>query len=143
MKRRVRLQLLKDSIDYYQHFIDQTTSDPTLGADNPQLNANLALANSRIGDLKARMNAKQDALVYQENALALWQKLVADEVPEPDKTEYRQSLAKCRNNLGMLLVDLGRPKDAVVRVESCGARAIRDAGGESSVDRPGARFGND
>ena len=69
--RAIRLQVLKDSVDYYQHFVDQTANDPTLGADNPQRECESVLANSKIGDLKARMGSTQEALVHYENSRAL------------------------------------------------------------------------
>ena len=110
----VRLNLLKDSVKFYQDIIDQKSNDPALDADNPQLMADLALANSKIGDLKSRMGYKIEALESQEQALALWQNLVAEVATGPDNADYRRSLALCNNNIGTLLMsDLGRAADAI------------------------------
>ncbi|HEY4234476.1 MAG TPA: serine/threonine-protein kinase [Lacipirellulaceae bacterium] len=109
----IRLKLLNDCVAYYQQLIDEASVDPTLDADNPQLSANMALTNSKIGDLKAKMGDKRDALACQENARALWQRLIADGTSAVDIVSYRRDLALCNNNIGMLLVDLGRPVDAV------------------------------
>src|SRR4029077_3145206 len=47
----IRLELLKSISDYYQQLIDQAETDPNADTDSALLNANLALANNKIGEL--------------------------------------------------------------------------------------------
>jgi hypothetical protein len=109
----IRLELLKSISDYYQQFINQAATDPTLDADNPLLNANLAVANSKIGELTKTMGDTSKALSFQEKARAIWQKLADEAVDSPSKAENLQKAAQCDNTIGMLLVDLARPQEAV------------------------------
>jgi eukaryotic-like serine/threonine-protein kinase len=111
--RLIRLELLNSISDYYQQFIEQAATDPTLDADNPLLNANLAVANSKIGELTKTMGDTRKALGFQQKARDIWEKLADEAVDLPSKADNLQKAAQCDNTIGMLLVDLARPEEAV------------------------------
>ncbi len=99
----VRHQLLEESIGFYQQLKEQSSDDPSLQADQ-------ALAYSKIGSLFELMGAKQRALAAHTDAREL---LVALVDREPANTEYLRNLALCDNNLGSLLTELGRGSEAL------------------------------
>jgi tetratricopeptide (TPR) repeat protein len=131
----LRLDLWKETVKYYQDFIDQTIHDPTLDPDSPQLYASLALANSKIGELNALMGNKNDALNYHQTARSLWQRLVAQNPAADDLAEYRRNVALCDNNIGLLLADLGRSTEAIeaLTATETAQRQLLDADPESTT----------
>jgi serine/threonine protein kinase/tetratricopeptide (TPR) repeat protein len=131
----LRLDLWKKTVKYYQDFIEQTRNDPTLDSDNPVLYASQALANSKIGELNALMGKKDEALAHHQKARSLWQRLLAGYPAADDIVEYRRNVALCDNNIGLLLVDLGRDADAVKTLSGAedSQRQLLDADPQSTT----------
>ncbi|MEM8945358.1 MAG: protein kinase [Planctomycetota bacterium] len=99
----VRLQLLDESLDYYQQFAEQAADDPALASE-------VALANSKIGELTARTGDKLDALQYHQRAKTTLQRL---RLADPNNGDLARSLAISCNNIGILLGELGRDSEAL------------------------------
>jgi serine/threonine protein kinase/Flp pilus assembly protein TadD len=99
---RVRQQLLQDTLDYYQRFVDEAQHDPALRAD-------LALTYSKIGTLYDEMRARDAAIEAHRQALKLAQQLDTVGI---DTGEAQRRVAVCHNNLGLALHRAGRADDA-------------------------------
>ena len=137
----IRLELLQRISDYYQEFIDQAANDPTLDEDNPLLKANLALANNKIGELTKTKGFSQDALKFQQTARKIWEQLADEATDSLKKVDYQRNAARCDNTIGMLLVDLGRPAEAIEVLSATDKDAVEVAGRGFTVDGSGRRFG--
>lgn len=98
----VRLQLLEDSLSFYQEFAVQAANEPELETD-------LALAYSKMGILTDKMGHKQEALAKHFAGLQIWKKKFSE---EPSIQNLRQ-LILCQNNVGMLLLKLNRGEEAI------------------------------
>ena len=98
----VRRELLLSTLQYYQQFAEEAKHDPSLQAD-------LALTYNKIGTLAEQVGSTAEAIAAHENALRLFEQLVAD---NPGEKTYRSRLAVCQNNLGLVLARAGRTNDA-------------------------------
>ncbi|HRX78879.1 MAG TPA: protein kinase, partial [Pirellulaceae bacterium] len=98
----VRREMLRDTLAYYQSFVEQAADDPTLQAD-------LALTYSKIGTLTNEIGSTEEAIAAHEKASSLFEKLAAR---EPGNLEHQRHLALCHNNLAMTLGRAGRVDDA-------------------------------
>ncbi len=99
---QVRTELLRDTLRYYQDFVQQARDDPALRAD-------LAMTYSKIGTLTDEIGSTKEAIAAHESARELFAQLVAE---EPHVVPYRRRLAVCQNNLGLALGRCGRTDDA-------------------------------
>lgn len=94
----VRRDLLEETLGYYLEFIAQVGDEPTLRAD-------LALTHSKIAAIQERIDSKEQAIVEYERAIALFERLQAE---QPGVADYRRDLARCQSNLALLLADGGK-----------------------------------
>jgi serine/threonine protein kinase/tetratricopeptide (TPR) repeat protein len=103
----VRRDLLEDTLGYYRDFIAQVGDEPSLTAD-------LALTHSKIAAIQEQIESKEQAIVEYERAIALFEQL---QLQEPDVAEHRRDLARCQNNLALLLAEGGKTElaDAAYR----------------------------
>ena len=99
---QVRRELLQDTLRYYQEFVEEAASDPTLQDD-------LALTYSKIGTLADEIGSTEEAIQSHERALTLFHNLVE---AEPRQAEYRRRLAMCENNMALTLRRAGRVAEA-------------------------------
>ncbi len=99
---QVRRELLQDTLRYYQEFVAEAASDPTLQDD-------LALTYSKIGTLADEIGSTEEAIQSHERALTLFHNLVE---AEPRQAEYRRRLAMCENNMALTLRRAGRVAEA-------------------------------
>ncbi len=99
---QVRRELLRDTLGYYQQFIE-------LAGDDPALQADLAVTHFKAGTITERIGQKQKALAAYRRAKHILQGLVQDQ-PEVDK--HRSDLALCHNNLGLLWSQSGKTAEA-------------------------------
>lgn len=99
---QVRRQLLAETVQYYREFAEQAANDP-------QLQADLALTYSKIALLEEDSGSSSAALTAHESARDLYARLAAD---EPGNREHRRHLALCWNNLARVLARTGRVKEA-------------------------------
>ncbi len=97
----VRRDVLRETLAYYQDFIDQARDDPALRAD-------LALAHSKIADVTEQLGSNDDAIEAHRAALRIWRQLVADNGTGED----RRKLALCSNNLALACQRAGRVDEA-------------------------------
>jgi serine/threonine protein kinase/tetratricopeptide (TPR) repeat protein len=98
----VRRGMLQDTLNYYKRFAEQAADDPSLQAD-------LAMTYSKIGTLADDIGSTEEAIAAHEKSLALFTKLAA---AEPSHLDYQRRLALCQNNLAMSLRRAGRVDDA-------------------------------
>ena len=98
----VRREMLQATLAYYKQFAEQAADDPTLQAD-------LALTYSKIGTLTDDIGSTDEAIAAHEQALALFTKLVAI---EPSQLDHQRRLALCQNNFAMTLRQAGRIDEA-------------------------------
>jgi serine/threonine protein kinase/Flp pilus assembly protein TadD len=99
---RVRHQLLKDALWFYQDFLQENRTDPRVRRD-------MAATYGRIGDLDKRLGNQAAAEEDYHAEMALFQGL-ADEFPQ--RPDYRFDLAGCYTHLGNLLVHTPRREEA-------------------------------
>jgi tetratricopeptide (TPR) repeat protein len=90
---RVRQELLKEMLPYYEKFASEAAADPKLQAD-------LAITFSKIGDLNDQIGSLDDAEQAYRQARTILEQLVH---AQPAQPEHQRSLARCCNNLGQLL----------------------------------------
>ena len=101
----LRKVLLRDSQRFYEEFLDQHGDDPALRAE-------LAAARSRAARITGEIGSPAQAVRRLQQAVALWEKLVAAQPGNPDDSE---GLARTLNDLGLMLMRLqGRRDEALV-----------------------------
>lgn len=100
--QQVRRDLLRQTLSYYQRFVEQAR-------DVPGVRADLAMTFNKIGTLADELGSTQEAISAHENAARLYRELSAENAHSND---YRQRLGVCQNNLGMVLGHAGRVEDA-------------------------------
>jgi serine/threonine protein kinase/tetratricopeptide (TPR) repeat protein len=111
----VRRELLENSLLYYTELTKQAFGDPALGAD-------LALAFSKVGGIRATMGDREKALAAYREAERMLAELAAG---DPTNRQYPRSLALCRNQAALVLADLGRGGEAQRELEA--ARALQQS----------------
>ena len=99
----VRLQLLEESLDYYLKFAQQAAGDPALEAD-------VALAYSKIGELTARTGNREEAIGYHRQAKENLKRLLDKDA---NNVELARNLAVSFNNIGNLLYEMGQEQEAL------------------------------
>lgn len=99
---QLRRRLLQETLTYYQDFATNAESDPEVQAD-------LAATQNRIGVLTREMEGSQKAIEYFEIAAVLYQMLVRQ---QPQNFELARIQASNLNQLGVAYAELGRPQDA-------------------------------
>ncbi len=93
----VRQELLAEMLPYYRAFASESADDPALQAD-------LALAFSKIGDLSDELGQQEEAERAYQDALTTLERLARSSRQQP---EHLRSLALCCNNLGQVLQKRG------------------------------------
>jgi eukaryotic-like serine/threonine-protein kinase len=93
----VRKQLLAEMLPYYRQFATESAGDPDLQAD-------LAITFSKIGDLSEQLGSLADAEQAYSSAREIFHRLAATKVSSP---EHRKNLALCCNNLAQVLQKRG------------------------------------
>lgn len=99
----VRYQLLQDSLGYYEQFEVQAREQSAM-------QAQLAHAYRKMGHLSERMGDVEKSLSLHNEAKVSWQ-LQLDN--DPANSEAAGNLAICNNNIGLLLLDMQKPQDAL------------------------------
>ena len=98
----MRKQLLSEMLPYYREFAQESADDPALQAD-------LALTYSKIGYLADQLDSLSEAERAYADSQAILERLVES---QPENREHVRSLALCCNNLGQLLQKRGEMKSA-------------------------------
>ncbi|QDU27094.1 Serine/threonine-protein kinase PrkC [Anatilimnocola aggregata] len=93
----MRRELLAEMLPYYREFAREAANDPSLQAD-------LALTYSKIGFLSEQIGSQSDAERAYQDAKAILARLVQT---KPANDEHQRSLALCCNNLGQVLQKRG------------------------------------
>lgn len=93
----LRAKLLRDTLGYYQQFVRDADDDP-------QLEVDIALTLSKIGELAAECGALDEALDADRQAVQRLGRLVAD---QPRSWELRRAAATARRRLADALVRTG------------------------------------
>ncbi len=99
----VRRELFRDLLAYYRDFIRQRRDDPTLQAD-------LAEACYRVGDLTSEEGDKADAIEAFRQAVSLFQ---AVELRNPADRGARMRQAQCQDGIARMETQLGRQEAAL------------------------------
>ncbi len=100
----LRKELLDSALAYYKHFIDQHADDPTVQAE-------LAAAYLRVGDITSAMGAKDQALEAIQKGADAYEHLAND---RPEVAAYQAGLASALNERGVVERALGRLPDTEV-----------------------------
>lgn len=93
----LRGEALRDTLHYYQRFIEDAGDDPTFQRD-------LAVAYSKLGGIAEQIGDDVEALKPYRRAEQLLEELIA---AQPGAERPRADLALCHNNIGLLLTRLG------------------------------------
>ena len=109
----VRKELLAEMLPYYRDFAREAADDPALQAD-------LALTYTKIGHLSDQLGSLAEAEQAYREARAILQRLVK---AQPTQAGHQRSLALCRSNLGQVLQRRGAMSAAQGELEE--ARAIQ------------------
>lgn len=99
----LRKDLLALALKYYREFIAERAGDPDLQAE-------LAAAYFRVGEIVSQIGAKGEALRDHHEALRIFLELSAN---HPDSTEYRIGLANSYRAVGELQEELGLWQEAL------------------------------
>jgi serine/threonine-protein kinase len=109
----LRKELLVTALKYYQQFAAQHGDDPTLQAE-------LARAHYRVGQIIQETGTKELSLAAYEQARAVWEALVTR---DPERREYVQGLADADRAIGYLLnVNLGRSEEGLQALQQALSR---------------------
>src|SRR5262249_22356562 len=103
----VRKQLLAEMLPYYRQFASEAADDPTLQAD-------LALTYTKIAELSEQLGSLTDAREAYQIALTIFEKLSQRAAASSDDL---QNLARCLNNLAQVLQKSGAVDEAGKRFE--------------------------
>jgi serine/threonine-protein kinase len=98
----VRRELLLLALDYYKEFVKQR-------GDDPALQAKVALAYGRIGQIVGDVGSMDEALDWEGQAVARWRRLLEQSPGDP---EYRHRLGEQLGILGSLQFRASRPEEA-------------------------------
>jgi serine/threonine-protein kinase len=115
--RELRKDLLDVALRYYQTFVAKY-------ADDPALQAELARAYGRVGEITSEIGSKERALEAHRQALALWSKLAG---ASPGEGETQRGLATSHFHIGLLQRQLGRSAEALASYDRSRAIAERIA----------------
>ncbi|BBO33055.1 serine/threonine-protein kinase [Lacipirellula parvula] len=107
----VRRHAYERGIKYYEQVAQQSADDPRLAADH-------GMALGKLGSLKAKLGADEEALKLLQQAQRKYEQLVAD---EPANSEYIRRLALIYNNVGLHLGKIGRSADALALLRQADA----------------------
>jgi eukaryotic-like serine/threonine-protein kinase len=116
----VRKELLREMLPYYREFARESANEPALQAD-------LAMTFSKVGYLSDQLGSLADAEQTYGDALAILEHLT-DAKPAPP--EHLRHLALCCNNLGQVLQKRGAMDAALEQLER--ARTIQQQLASSS-----------
>ncbi len=125
----LRRDLLLDTLNYYQGFIQYAGEDPTLQAD-------LAVTYAKQAAVSEQLEDKPKALAAYRQAAKTFQDLAAR---HPLDSKYRADLALCHNNIGLLLNATGKPTEA----EEAYRRALEIQKQLAAENPDSARFQSD
>jgi serine/threonine-protein kinase len=98
----LRKQLLQGSREFYQRFIDQRRGDPAL-------RAGLARAYQRLAVITDAIDAKEEAISHQREAVRLYEALQRE---DHDSESLQQDLALAYSNLGDFYLELDQVSPA-------------------------------
>ena len=98
----VRQELLQETREYYESFVNEAKSDPKLRAD-------MALTYGKIATLLDEVGTPDEAAAAHRQALEVFAELAA---ANPQNQEYQKRLAQCGNNLALALARAGRSDEA-------------------------------
>jgi hypothetical protein len=99
---RLRHEVLRDALGYYQQFIDDAGDDPSFQRD-------LAVTYSKVGRVTEQTGDPEEALAAHRRAKGLLEDLVE---AQPGARKPRAELALCYNNIGLLLGRNGKTAEA-------------------------------
>lgn len=97
---RVRLDLLRDTLRYYESFVQQAQDDPALRED-------LAAAYAKMGTLIEQIGSMEEAISFHSKAIKLLEQATQDPTGET-----LQRLGQCLNNRALALGRIGRVHEA-------------------------------
>ena len=100
---QLRKELLETALPFYQKFVEERSDDPDLEAARGRAYLRLALVRQRDGGEGSGPDR------FRSDAGPIFAQLAAD---FPSVPAYRQELARSHNNLGNLLVGLGKREEA-------------------------------
>jgi serine/threonine-protein kinase len=101
--RNLRQELLQSALKYYQHFVNQRSSDP-------RLRQELANAYSRLGEITNEIASPHQALDWLGSAQTIWERLAAD---QPKNDDIQGHLAVCYLTIGKVQEAIGNLQGAL------------------------------
>lgn len=94
---RLQQEVLSRSLSYYQAIARDQSDDPTIQAD-------IALAHSKIGAIYDRLREYDEAIASYQESLSLFTQLQLD---DPTNHELQRSIGICQNNIGQTETERG------------------------------------
>lgn len=98
----VRRELLRDMLDYSRRFLEEATEQSSITIDVAMTYAEMAEINQQLGDLEAALDDYREAERL----------LTSGHSNDPRRDDRLTLIARCRNNMGLLLRSLGRLEEA-------------------------------
>ena len=98
---RLRRELLGEALGYYRRFVQEVQREPSIQAD-------LAAAHMRIGEIAEELGSEREAATNYEQA-----RRILASLPDDQRSDARRAdLALCLNNLGLLNARQGNSPEA-------------------------------
>jgi serine/threonine protein kinase/tetratricopeptide (TPR) repeat protein len=98
----LRYRVLRDTLEYYQRFVDHADDDP-------QFKRDMAVTHTKMAGMHKRLGDVAEALNDYGRARALLEALVRE---QPDAVSRQADLATCDSNIGLLLGERGQVAEA-------------------------------
>jgi serine/threonine protein kinase len=99
---QLRRNLSGKAAEFYKRFIDKHGEDP-------RLRLALGLAYVRLGSITADIGSIEQAIQYEQQAVAILEQLIAD---QPEAPQPRLALAQCYRELGPMFRQVSRQTEA-------------------------------
>ena len=102
----LRNALLEDAQQFYEDFLNRRSGDPSLRAE-------LAVARTHVARISSLIGSTSEAIGQFEQAVALWDGLVA---AQPANPIYREELARTLNEQGTVIMRLNGRRDEALHI---------------------------
>ncbi len=101
----LRKELLTTALKYYEDFLNRHQDDPGIQAD-------LAAATFRVGDITDQIGSQEEAMKAFQTALRMYESLAGGDV-SPSSRSYRAGAARCLVRMAMNQDNQGRSEESV------------------------------
>ena len=106
----LRKELLTTALKYYEDFVSQNRDDPVLQAD-------LAAATLRVGEITDQIGSKEEALKAFQTALSMYESLAGADL-SPSNRSYRAGQGRCLVRMAMIQDNQGQSDESLSMFET-------------------------